>query len=102
MDEPWITVISEDDRFIFGEERVEVGITESVRMFGAGLQGHDVDDVDDADFQLRTMLSQHLDCGECFESWDIASAGHDDIWLVAIVIAGPRPNAETGGAMFDG
>ena len=58
-------------------------------MFGAGLQGHNIDDINDANFEARTMLPQHLDRSEGFERWDISGASHDDVGFVAIVIAGP-------------
>lgn len=102
MNEPRVAVISEDDRFVFGEERVEICIAEAVRMFGTWLQRHDVDDVDDADFESRAMLPQDFDGGEGFEGWNVSSTGHDDVWFVAVVIASPWPDAEASGAMFDG
>src|SRR5208282_901029 len=38
MDQPWITVKVENDRFIAGEKRVEVRVGQTVRMFRARLQ----------------------------------------------------------------
>ena len=102
MNEPGVAVVSEDDGFVFGEEGVEIRIAQAVRMFGAWLQGHDVDDIDDAHFELRTMVSQHFDGGECFECRNISGASHDDVGFVAVVVAGPWPDAQAGRAMFDG
>ena len=50
VDQPGISVEREDDRFVFGEELVEIRVAQSVRMFALRLQFHQVDDVDDADF----------------------------------------------------
>src|SRR5262245_61864346 len=44
VDEPWITMKRKHDRLVLGEERVEVVIAQAVRMFGRGLQLHEVDD----------------------------------------------------------
>ncbi len=52
VDEPGVAVEGEDDGLVFGEEDVEVGVGEAVGMFGAGLEFHEIDDVDDADFEL--------------------------------------------------
>ena len=46
VDQPGITVKGEDNVFVSGEQGVEVIITEAVRMFGAGLELHEVHDVD--------------------------------------------------------
>src|ERR1051326_8162181 len=102
MDEPGIAVISKDDWFVFGEERVKIRVTQPMRMFAARLESHNIDDVDDTHLQVRKALSQHLDRGECFERWNITGASHDNVWFIAVIVAGPGPDAESGGAMFDG
>ena len=94
VNEPRIAVEGEDDRLVGREQRVEVVIGEPVRMLARGLQLHQIDDVDDADLQLGRVLAQEVDGGERFERRHVAAAGHDDIGLAALVVAGPLPDAQ--------
>ena len=50
MDERRIAVEIEYDRPIPGEERVVVGFAQSMRMLRAGLESHQIDDIDDPNF----------------------------------------------------
>ena len=50
MDKPGISMEAKDDRLIRGEEGIVVGLAEPMGMFGAGLQTHQVDDVDHPGF----------------------------------------------------
>jgi hypothetical protein len=43
--QPRIAVKGEDDRFVGGEQRVELGVGDPVWMLGGRLQPHKVDDV---------------------------------------------------------
>src|SRR4029077_15050547 len=52
MNEPWISVIGEDYRFVASEHGIKFGVRESVGMFTARLQGHQVHDVNDADLEI--------------------------------------------------
>jgi len=61
VDQPRVAVVGEDDRLVRGEERVELLIRHAVRMFGGGLQAHQVDDVDDADLEVRHVLAHQGD-----------------------------------------
>ena len=47
------------------------------------------------------MLAKDIDGGESLQSRHIAAAGHHHVWLAAMVVAGPFPDAETSGAMLD-
>ena len=102
MDQPGIAVVGEDDRLVCGEQGVEVAVAQAVGMLGAGLEGHQVHDVDDADLEFGDVLAQHFDRGQRFERGDIAGAGHHHVGLAAGIVAGPRPDAEAGGAVLDG
>ena len=77
-------------------------VAQAVRMFALRLELHQVDHVDHADLQVREMLPQQIDGGQGFQRRHIAAAGHDDIRLAALVVAGPVPDADAGGAMLDG
>src|SRR6202020_3366905 len=52
MDERRITVETEYDRPIPGEERVVVGLAQSMRMLIAGLESHQIDDIDRRNFKM--------------------------------------------------
>ena len=66
------------------------------------LELHEVDDIDDADFQVGQMLAQDGDGGQGFEGGHVAAAGHDDVRRGVLVVAGPLPDADALGAMLDG
>src|SRR5215471_12201197 len=50
MDQPRVAVIGEDDRSVAREQRVEIAVRETMWMVLAGLQAHQVNDVDDSHF----------------------------------------------------
>src|SRR6266403_1833751 len=52
MNERRITVISEDDGLVGGEHGIEVAVGNSVGMFAGGLERHEVNDINEADFDL--------------------------------------------------
>ena len=95
MNQPRVAVESKNDRFIGGEQRIEVGVRESVRMLAGGLQGHEIDHVDHADLELGNMPAQQVDCGQSLESRHVTAAGHDYVRLAAAVVARPFPDAQS-------
>ena len=50
VNQPRIAVKSEDDRFVFREEDIEIFVVQAVRVFACGLETHEVHDVDYTDF----------------------------------------------------
>ena len=56
VDQPWITMKGENDRLIFGEELVEIRVAQPMGVLFPGLELHEVDDIDDTDFQVRQTL----------------------------------------------
>lgn len=102
MNEPGITVEREDDRFILGEKSVEISVAQAVGMLGLGLEGHEIDDIDDSDFDGGEMVAEPVHSGEGFEGGNISGASHDDIGFGILVIAGPAPDTDAGGTMFNG
>jgi hypothetical protein len=58
-------------------------------------EGQEIDDVDDADAQLRGVAAQHPGRGERLDRRDGARAGEHDIGLGATVARGPAPDART-------
>ncbi len=101
VDQPGITVEGEDDRLVRREDRIELAVGQAVRVEVGGLQRHEVDDVDDANFELRQPLAQERDRCERFERRDVARAGEHDVGLAVLIVAGPRPNTDTFAAMLD-
>jgi len=69
----------EDNRFVPGKELVEIRVTQPVRVFGLRLQLHEVDDVNNANFQVGQLLADDGDGSERFQRRHIAAAGHDHV-----------------------
>src|SRR5581483_3541291 len=67
VDQPGVAVVGEDDRPVGGQEGVELGVAQAVGMFAPGLEGHEVDHVDDPDAQLRAVAPQQVDGGQRLE-----------------------------------
>jgi hypothetical protein len=61
VNERWITVKGEDYGPIFCKKIVEVVIGQSMRMLRLRLQGHQVNDIDNADFDTRRIAVQKVD-----------------------------------------
>jgi hypothetical protein len=102
VDQPRVGVEGEDHRLVLGEEFVEIHVAQSMRVLGSRLQLHEVDDVDHPDSQVGQELAHDGDGGERFQRGHVAAAGHDYIWCSALVVAGPRPDADALGAVLDG
>ena len=101
MDQPRIAVKSEDDRLIGRENGIEIPIAQSVRMFSGRLQGHEVHHINHSNPEIRNVLAEPVYRGQSFECGNIAAAGHHHIRLAAMIVAGPVPDADSGGAMVD-
>src|SRR5689334_6181749 len=102
MNQPGISVERKDNRLVRGEQVVEIAVAQSVRMLGARLQAHQIDDVDDTDFQAWEMLAHDRYRGERLQRGNIAAARHDDIRRAVLVVAGPLPDADALRAVLDG
>ena len=59
MNQPRVTVKSEDDRLVSGEQHVELFVRQTVRMFALRLERHQVDHVDDTNLQFREMVRRY-------------------------------------------
>ncbi len=93
---------SEDDRLVRGEERIEIGIREPMRVLTRRLQLHQIHDIDDAHLQLGRVPTYQINGRQRFQRRHVAAAGHHHIRLIAPVIAGPLPNPKPCIAVFDG
>src|SRR6202453_1636624 len=89
------------DVLVFGEERVVLPFSEAVGMLCGGLELHQIDDIDNPNFQFGQMLAQEGNSSENLQGGCVAAAGHDHVRLAALVVAGPLPDAETFGAVDD-
>ena len=67
-----------------------------------GRELEEVDDVDEADLQVREELAQHDDGRERFLRRDVAGAGHHDVGLDAFIVARLPPDADALRAVGDG
>ena len=101
MHERRVAVEVEDDRLVLGEQRVVVGVGQTVGVLGVGFEFHQVDDVDDPDLELRHRIAQDGHGGQRFKRRGIAAAGHDDVRLGVLVGGGPLPDADALGAVLD-
>jgi hypothetical protein len=102
MDQPGISVKSEDDRLVLSEYGIELSLAEAVRMFLGGLKLHKVDDVYDSDFEIGNELAKDIDRRQRLQRRHVSATRHYYVRLVVAVIAGPLPDAEARGAVFDG
>ena len=64
VDERRVGVEVEDHRLVEREERVEFAVGQAVRMLALGHQAEEIDDVDEADFQVGAAFAQDCDSGE--------------------------------------
>ena len=102
MNEPRIAVIGKDNRLADGKDPIEGFITESMRMLTCWLQAHEVHDVDNPDLQFREMFPQKRGRGQDFEGGNISGASQNYVRFLALIVTGPFPDADTGGAMANG
>ena len=80
MDEPRISMESENDVLILREQRIVI------RRSGHGgvpsrLQFHEIDDIDDPDFEAQKMLAKDGNRSENFQRGRVTAAGQDHIRL---------------------
>ena len=66
---------------------------------GRGRQTHQIDDVDEAQFQLRDPLAQQGRRGQRLERRHVPDRGQDDVGLARLG-AGPVPDRGTGGGVL--
>ena len=103
VDERRVTVEREDDRLVGREDRVEVAVTETVRMLAFVLQAHQVDDVDDAHCEVGEFLAQDRGSGEHLKSRNVACRSEHDIrFLARLLCSRPRPDPEAARTVSDG
>src|SRR6266478_7410504 len=101
VDQPRIAVVGKDDRLVGREDRVELIVRETVRMFGGGLDRHQVDHVDHPDLDVGKILAKQVNRGQCFEGRNIARARHHHVRFDISVGGRPLPDAESSGAVLD-
>ncbi len=77
---------------------VEVPVFHAVRMLGLRLQDHQVDHIDDPDADIRDIVPQQRHGRQGLDRRHVAGAGHHHV-RIAVLIAGPVPDARAGRAM---
>ena len=70
-------------------------------MLRAGLQLHQIDDIDHTDLQLGQMLAKDGDGSKNLQGGRVSAAGHHHVRLAVLIVAGPLPDADPFGAMHD-
>ena len=101
VDEGRITVEIEDNRFVRGEQRIEVSIRHAMRVLGVRYQAKQIDHIHKAQLQCRNVFLQDAHCRQCFHRGNITGAGQDDIGFLARIGAGPIPDSDALGAVID-
>jgi hypothetical protein len=71
-----------------GEQRVEVAVGQPVRVFGVGLQSHQVHHVDHPDLEFRKVGAQQVGGGQDLQGGDVTGARE---YHVRFVVAGASP-----------
>jgi hypothetical protein len=99
MNQPGIPMKSEDDVFVFCEQGLVGELRQSVGMFGAGLQLHQIDYVHNTYLQVGQVLSENGDCGKYLERRRVSTAAHHNVRLAVLIVAGPLPDPHSFGAM---
>ena len=66
VDEPGIPVVGEDDRPVWGEQRVELRVGQAVRMLRVRLEAHQIHDIHDSDREVREMPAEKVDRSEYY------------------------------------
>ena len=101
VDQPGVAMKAKDDVLVFGEERIVIRVAQPVRVLAAGLQLHQIDDIDHPDLQIGQMLAKNGNGGQNLQRGRVAAAGHHHVRLAALIVAGPLPDANSFRAMHD-
>ena len=72
-----------------------------MRVLAAGLQLHQIDDIDYPDLQIGKMLAQDGNGGQNLQRGCISTTSHHYVRLTILVVAGPLPDADSFRAMDD-
>src|SRR6201993_4523873 len=91
----------EDDWLIRSEQRVEIVIREAMRMLGRRLQLHEIKDVDNPHLQFGRITPEKVDGGQSLQCRHVSAANHNNVGLLATVVAGPLPDSKPGSAVLD-
>ena len=102
MDQPGISVEGEDDVLVFGEKVIVIRFVQPVGVLARRLQLHEIDDVDDPDFEIGQMLAKDRDRGQNLKRRRLSATGHHDVRFGVLIVARPLPDADAFGAMHGG
>lgn len=95
VDQPGIAVIGKEDGFVGTEQGVEGVARQAVGMLLLGLQGHQVDDVDEAHLELWRQLPQEGDGRQHFQGRHIPAAARtmsgSPVWSLQAHSQRPMP-----------
>jgi hypothetical protein len=69
-------------------------------MFCLGLQGHQIDNIDNTNLEVRDALANEIDSSESLKRRHVAGASHHYIRLTAAIIACPLPYPNSLRAML--
>ncbi len=72
-----------------------------MRVLTRRLQLHEINDINHPDFQIGHMLAKDGNGSQNLQRGRVAAAGHHDVRLGVLVVAGPLPDANSFRAMHD-
>src|SRR5215813_7073127 len=102
VDQRRIAVVSENDRSIQGEHRIEVCVGKAVRVFGRWLDGHQVNDIDYTNLDIGEMPAKQIDGCKSLQSGNVSGTSHHYIGFGLRIRAGPIPDTYAIRAMLNG
>src|SRR5678815_4970700 len=70
-----------------------------MRVIAVRLDLEQVDNIDEANLQIREFLTQHRSCRQCLLRWNVTSTRHYHIWFLSLIVAGLRPDPNSFCAM---
>ena len=92
----------ENDWTVLREKRIEFGVGEAMRVDRLREETHDVDDVHEADLDLREMLPDQVRGGKRFQGRHVAGTREHNIGFFVLCLGGcPVPHADTASTVRD-
>src|SRR5207244_8754284 len=98
---PRVSVKCEDRRHLWWEDSVVLFVRQAVWMLGRWLQRHKVNHIYEADAHVWRLCAKEHNSRERFHRRHIAAASNHYVGTT-VVVRGPLPDTESGGAMRHG
>src|SRR4030095_5150090 len=100
MYQPWVAVEVEDNRFVVSEQAIKIRVRQSMGMLSRCLQPQQIYHIDKANLEVWKLFPQHRVGSQSLLRGNVTGASQDDIRLLTLVSARPRPDSDTFRAVF--